>query len=150
LLKNNIFSTCRHNMVNLGSLKAEIVWRVWSTPGSQQISTGFASWLRYCTDVAQQRSTKLCTMFDRLLGWYIILYIFGGSCSLTEFCQLQHSLYVQVLRSPVLAVLLHGARAVGVSQTLRRGIFTRQDDHPVQHWASICPVQYEFISFANN
>jgi len=36
----------------------------------QQISTGFASSLRYCIDVAQRRSTKLCTMFGRLLGWY--------------------------------------------------------------------------------
>ena len=38
---------------------------------------------------------------------------------LTEFCQVQNSLCVQVLRSPILAALLHGtrARAVGVSQT---------------------------------
>jgi len=34
----------------------------------QQISTG--SWLRYCSDVAQRKSTELCTMFGRLLGWY--------------------------------------------------------------------------------
>jgi len=34
--------------------------------------TGFASWLHYCRDVAQWKSTKLCTMFGRLLGWYII------------------------------------------------------------------------------
>ena len=38
----------------------------------QQISTDFASWLPYCTDVAQQRSTKLCTIFDSLLCWYTI------------------------------------------------------------------------------
>jgi len=38
--------TCRHNMVNFGLLMAEISWRVW---GSLQISTGFASWQRYCT-----------------------------------------------------------------------------------------------------
>jgi len=40
-------------------------WRVW---GTQQISTGFASWLRYYSDVAQRKSTKLCTTFGRLLG----------------------------------------------------------------------------------
>jgi len=34
-----------------------------------------------------------------------------------------------------LAALLHGTRAVGVSQTLRRGIFKRQGGHPVRHWA---------------
>jgi len=38
---------------------------------------GFGSWLRYCTDVAQRRSTKLCTMFGRILGWYTI-YTFSG------------------------------------------------------------------------
>jgi len=41
------------------------------------VSTGFASWLCYCSDVAQRKPTKLCTMFDRLLGWYTI-YTFSG------------------------------------------------------------------------
>jgi len=36
-------------------------------------------------------------------------------------CTGQNSLYVQVLRSLILAVLLHGTPAAGVSQTLRRG-----------------------------
>jgi len=49
------------------------------------------------------------------------VYIFGGSCPLPEFCQVQNSLCVQVLRSPTLAALLHGTRTVGVSQTFRRG-----------------------------
>jgi len=60
------------------------------------------------------------------------LYIWG-SCLLTEFCQVQNSLCVQVLCS-ILAVSLHGTRAVVVSQTLQRGIFTRQGGHPVRHW----------------
>ena len=50
------------------------------------------------------------------------IYIFGGSCSLTEFCQLQNSLCVQVLCSPILTALLHGSRRAAVIQTLRRGI----------------------------
>jgi len=33
----------------------------------------------------------------------------------------QNSLYVQVLRSPILAALLYGTPAAGVSQTLQRG-----------------------------
>jgi len=45
LLKSNVSSTC-----------------------SQQISVGLAYLLRYCTDVAQWRSNKLCMMFGRLLG----------------------------------------------------------------------------------
>jgi len=43
----------------------------------QQISTDFESWLRYCTDVAQRRSSKLCRMFGRLMGWYTIHTFWG-------------------------------------------------------------------------
>jgi len=85
----------------------------------QQISTGFAYWLRYCTDVAQRRSTKLCTIFGRFLGWYTI-YTFLCVLPLAEFCQVQISLCVQSLRSPILASL-YGTRVVVVSQTLRHG-----------------------------
>ena len=50
------------------------------------------------------------------------IYIFGGSkLPLTEFCQVQNSLYVQVLCSRILAALPHGTPASGVSQILRRG-----------------------------
>jgi len=52
---------------------------------------------------------------------YIGLYTFWGSCPVTEFCLLQNSLCVQVLRSPILAALLRGTRAAAVSQTLWRG-----------------------------
>jgi len=73
LLNSNIASTCSHNMVNFGSLAADITLPVWGTP-----------------DIVLRRSTKLCTMFGRLLGCYI--YIFGGSCPLMEFYQVQNSL----------------------------------------------------------
>jgi len=53
---------------------------------------------------------------------YTRIYIhFGGLLPLMEFCQVQNSLCVQVVRYPILAALLHSSRAVGVSQTLRRG-----------------------------
>jgi len=61
--------------------------------------------------------------FARCLAvfWAATLYMhFRGSCPLTEFCQVQNSRYVQVLHSPILAALLHGTPAAGVSQTLRR------------------------------
>ena len=52
------------------------------------------------------------------------------------------SLYVHVLRSPILAALLHGSPAAGISQTLRRG--TRngitelpQRAPPIFGWAAI-------------
>jgi len=62
-------------------------------------------------------------MLGRLLGRYTsdYIYIFGGACPLTEFCHVQNSLYVQVLRSPILTALLHGTPAAGVNQTLLRG-----------------------------
>ena len=70
LLNSIISSTCPDNMVNFGILADEIVSLVW---GPQLISTGFASWLCYCTDVAQWRSVKHCTVFGRL--WAGTLYI---------------------------------------------------------------------------
>ena len=67
LLNNsNISSTCSHNMVDFGPL-AEF-------GASQQISTGFASWLHYNTDVAQRSSIKLCTTFGHLLGAMLCIH----------------------------------------------------------------------------
>jgi len=55
------------------------------------------------------------------VSWAATLCIhFGGSCRLTEFCHVQYARNVQVLRSPILAALLHGTPAAGVSQTLWR------------------------------
>jgi len=48
-------------------------------------------------------------MFGRLLGWYTI-YTFSGPLAPEG-----------ILRSPILAALLHGTPAAGVSQTLRCG-----------------------------
>ena len=48
----------------------------------------------------------------------LYMYILGGSCPLTDFWHVQNLLCIQVLRSPVLAVSLHGTPAVDVSQTL--------------------------------
>ena len=67
------------------------------------------------------------------------LYIFGGCCPVTEFCQVQNSLCVlQVLHSLRLAALLHGTRALGASQTLRcwahGATYIQQGDHDVGHW----------------
>jgi len=56
------------------------------------------------------------------VSWAATLYIhFRGLLPLSEFCPVQNSLYVQVLRSRILAALLHGTPAAGVSQILRRG-----------------------------
>jgi len=75
LLNSNISSTCPYNMVKFGPLAAETTGRFWVP---QQISRGFVSWLHYCSDVAEQKSPKLCTMFGHLLGWYTIFTFLGA------------------------------------------------------------------------
>jgi len=67
-------STYSHNMVNFGPLAAEID-PYFEAP--LQISTAFASWQRYWSDVGQRKPTKLCTVFGRLLDWYTT-YTFSG------------------------------------------------------------------------
>jgi len=57
-------------MANFGPLSAEIGLPVW---GTQQILTDFAFWLRYFSDVAHRRPTKLCTTFGSF--WAGTLYI---------------------------------------------------------------------------
>ena len=59
LLSSNTSSTCPGNMVNFGLLTAEICWRVW---GTLQISTGFASWERYCTASSSGRQPNFAAL----------------------------------------------------------------------------------------
>jgi len=82
----------------------------------------------------------------------------------------QNSLCVQVLRSPILAALLHGTGAVGLIQTLRRGTRTKngitelsllaicnlysEGGHHVQHIAHILvyfilEVFYYLVNFSH-
>jgi len=111
--------SCPHNMVNFGPLTAEIGSGVWGHPSKFQRVSRLA-FVTAATSLTGSQPN--CTMFGRLLGWYTIsLYIFGGSCPLPEFCSVQYSLCIQVLRSPILAALLHNTPAAGVSQTFRRG-----------------------------
>ena len=70
LLNSNISSTCPHNMVNFGPL---MVRSVYQFGAPQQVSMAFASWLRYCTNVDQWRSTKLWRCFA--VSWAVTLYI---------------------------------------------------------------------------
>jgi len=71
---------------------------VWGTPANFN-GFRFASWLPYCSDVAQRKSTKLCMMFGRLLGWCTMYTFSGALAHLREFCQVQNSLCIQILRS---------------------------------------------------
>ena len=62
LSRSNMSSTCPHNMVNFGPLAAEIDPVVWGTP---QISTGFASWQRYCTASSSGRHPNFAALNRR-------------------------------------------------------------------------------------
>ena len=65
-----------HMSSHYGELRPTSGWDRFESLGyPQQISTAFASWLRYCSDVAHRKSTKLCTMFGRLPG---CMYTFLG------------------------------------------------------------------------
>jgi len=123
-----------------GSLEMmEIGWRVWGTPSN------FNGFRVLSLLLQRRRSTKgnhtlhYVWPSPRLVRY---IYIFGGFCPLTEFCHVQTSLCVQVLRSPILAALLHGTRPVGVSQTLRHGTRNRitelsQTAPSIYRWAAI-------------
>jgi len=84
LLNSNNSSTCRHNMVNFGPLAAEIGWRVWGTPANFNGFRVLASLLH------RRRSPKVNQTLHEV--WpspglvYIIIWVFGSSCPLTEFC----------------------------------------------------------------
>jgi len=104
-------------MVNFGQLAAEVGLVVWGTLAN---FNGF----RFVASLLQRRRSTEAnqTLHDvwPSPGLVHYIYIFGGSCPITEFCQVQNSLCVQVLRSPILALLLHGTRVVDVRQTLQR------------------------------
>ena len=80
----------------LRPLAAETDWRVWGTPAN---FNGF----RVLTSLLQQRrSTEANQTLHNVWPWLHYIYIFGGCCPVTEFCQVQNSLCVlQVLRSPI-------------------------------------------------
>jgi len=118
LLNSNSSCTCPHNMLNFGPLTAEIRWQVWGAPSK------FRPVSRLGFVIAQMSLSGGQQNFAGCLGvsWSGTLYAFLGTLApLTEFCQLQNSLCVQVLRYPILAALVHGNRAAAVSQTLWRG-----------------------------
>jgi len=90
LLNSNISLTCPYNMVNFGPLAAEIVSLVWGTLAN---FNGF----RVLASLLQRRLSAEAnqTLHDvwPSPGLVHYTYIFGGSCSATEFCHLQSSLH---------------------------------------------------------
>ena len=130
LLNSNTSSTCPHNMVSFGLLAAAICWRVWGTPANFNRFHVLAALLQRRRSPAANQTLHDVWPSPGLVHY---IYTFGGSSPLTEFCQVQNSLCVQVLRCHTLPALLHGTWVVGISQTLRRwaegATYIRQDSH---------------------
>ena len=97
----------------------------------------FTSWLHYCTRHRLTEVGQTLHEFWLSAGLVHYLYIFGRTCPLAEFYYVQYSLCIQVLHSPILAGLLHGTWAVGISQTaaFSRGRHLYSAGQP-SHWAS--------------
>jgi len=110
LLNGNIYSTCPHNVANFGPLMTEIGWRVFGNPANFNRFRDLASLLQRCRS---PEANQTLHDFWPSPGLVHYIYIFGGSCPLTEFFHVQNSLCVQVLHSPILAALLHGTPAAG-------------------------------------
>jgi len=99
LLSSNISSTCPHNMVNLSLLAAEIVSLVAGTPANFNGFRVFALLLQRCRSTEANQTLHSVLPLPGLIHY---IYIFGGCCSVTEFCKVPNSLCVlQVLRSPI-------------------------------------------------
>jgi len=132
LLNSNISSTCPHNMANVGPLTAEISLLVCGTPANFNRFRVLASLLQ------RRRSMEANqTLHDVWPSPGLVHYTdFWGLCPITEFCHVQNSLCIQVLRSRILAALQHGTSAAGVSQTvaLSRGCHLYSVGRP-SHWA---------------
>ena len=101
----------------------------------QQILTGFACWLcYYCTDVAQQTSTKFCMMFGRFLCWYTMRTFSEALAAKGILPGVKFTLRLSLAFSYISSVIaLHSGN--GLLQKLWRGIFTRQGGHLVLHRA---------------
>jgi len=157
LLNSKISSTCSHNMANFGPLTADIGSGV---RAAQQISTGFASCLCYCSDVVHRRPTKLCT-FGRLLRWYT-MYTFSAALAPTEFCLVQNSLcpsiafaYIGSVTARTALQLWASAKLCGVVHAMelrnfRRGCRLYSAGRP-SRWASAhILVLFYFIFIINS
>jgi len=108
------------NMANFGPLTAEICWRVWGTP------TNFNGFRALASLLQRRRSTEGNQSLHYIwpsAGLIHYIYILGalnfapnGILSSAKF-----NLRSSLAFSYILAALLHGTRAVGVSHTLRHG-----------------------------
>jgi len=122
LLNSNISSRCPHNN-NMANFEATNSWHLLAGLGHPSKFQRFSR-LGFITAASRRSPEANQTLHDVWPSPRLVhnpIYIFGDFCPLGEFCEVQTSLCVHDLRSPILAALVHGTRPVGVSQTLRRG-----------------------------
>jgi len=92
-----------------------------------------------CTQIAENTGCKNLpsvhhhtTLSGYIFGWRV--WVWGTPASFNGFSVLASLLH----RHYSMAVLLHGTRAVGISQTLQHsaegGTYIRQGSHHVGHW----------------
>jgi len=132
LLNSNISPTCPHNILNFGPLTAEICWRLWGTPANFGGFRVLASLLQRCRSTEVNQTLYGVWPSPRLVH-YTQDYIFLGSCPVTEFLPRAKFTLHPTLAFPILAALLHGTRAVGVSESLR--LCTRNGTTELSQWA---------------
>ena len=133
-------------MVNFGPLAAETGSLVWGTPAN---FNGFRVLASIVTSATSLNGSQPTFVRCLAVSWAGTLYIhFRGLLPLTEFCQVQNSVCVQVLRCPILPALLHGTRVVGVSQTaaLSRGRHLYTAGRP-SRWALAHISSYSYCDF---
>ena len=121
---------------------------------------GFACWLRYCSDITHRRPTKLCTMFDHLLGWYTIYTFSRALAPRRNFarCKIHFTskscvlLYWQrcctALQQPALAKLCGVAHEIEL-RNFRRGRHLYLAGRP-SRWASahiLVNICYEYSGY---
>ena len=142
MLNSNISPTCPHEMVNFGPLTAEVCWRVFGTPAN---FNGF----RVSASLHVTAGTSLNGGQPNFARYLAVSWsgtdTFSRACPVTEFCHMQNSLCVQLLRSPILAALLHGTRAVGVNESLQRRTRNGITAGRPSRWASAHILVYCYV-----
>jgi len=104
-----------YNMVNFGSLAAEIISLVWDTPSNFNGFRVFASLLQRCRSTEANQTLQLHDVWPSPARLH---YIYVAPCRNFVRCKIQFASSKSC--AVLLAVLLHGTRAVGASQILRR------------------------------
>ena len=95
-------------MANFGPLTAEICWRVWGTLANFNGFRVLPSLLQRRRSPEANKTVHDVWPFHGLVHY---IYTFSGPLAPDRILPVQNSLYVQVLRSPILAALLHGMSA---------------------------------------